>query len=99
METEKEQPAQNLGGGIEKGIEELDHKDVTGKVAANSNAMTRDEYHLASLGYKQSFVRSLGILESWAATFTTMNFVSGLPILFGWVMVCTLSTNRSLAHD
>lgn len=52
----------------------------------NKATMTKDEYHLASLGYKQSFIRSLGILENWAATFTTMNFVSGMPILFGWVM-------------
>ncbi|RDW67018.1 amino acid or gaba permease [Coleophoma crateriformis] len=48
--------------------------------------MTQDEFHLASLGYKQEFFRSLGLFENWAATFTSMNFVSGIPVLFGWVM-------------
>jgi hypothetical protein len=32
--------------------------------------MNADEAHLASLGYKQEFYRSLGIFENWAATFT-----------------------------
>jgi len=48
--------------------------------------LTHDEYHLATLGYKQEFVRCLGLFESWAATFTSMNFISGIPVLFGWVM-------------
>jgi len=48
--------------------------------------LTHDEYHLATLGYKQEFVRCLGFFESWAATFTSMNFVSGIPVLFGFVM-------------
>jgi hypothetical protein len=43
--------------------------------------MSEDEYHLASLGYKQVLVRGLSIFENWAATFTTMNFVSGMPVL------------------
>ncbi|PPJ54315.1 hypothetical protein CBER1_06134 [Cercospora berteroae] len=46
-----------------------------------------DEEVLASLGYKQELKRGLGLFENWAATFACMNFVSGLPILFGWVMV------------
>jgi hypothetical protein len=48
--------------------------------------LTHDEYHLATLGYKQEFVRCLGFFESWAATFTSMNFISGIPVLFGFVM-------------
>ncbi|RVX66664.1 hypothetical protein B0A52_09477 [Exophiala mesophila] len=48
--------------------------------------LTHDEFHLATLGYKQEFVRSLGFLESFAATFSTMNFISGIPVLFGFVM-------------
>jgi hypothetical protein len=32
--------------------------------------MSADEAHLASLGYKQEFFRTLGIFENWAATFT-----------------------------
>ncbi|KAJ9609783.1 hypothetical protein H2200_006111 [Cladophialophora chaetospira] len=48
--------------------------------------LTHDEYHLATLGYKQEFIRCLGFFESWAATFTSMNFISGIPVLFGWVM-------------
>lgn len=47
---------------------------------------TRDEYHLATLGYKQEFLRSLSLFENWAATFTSMNFISGIPVLFGFVM-------------
>ncbi|KAH8780967.1 amino acid or gaba permease, partial [Diaporthe sp. PMI_573] len=45
-----------------------------------------DEQHLAKLGYKQEFFRHLGLFESWAATYITMNFVSGLPVLFGFAM-------------
>lgn len=48
--------------------------------------LTHDEYHLATLGYKQEFLRCMGFFESWSATFTSMNFVSGIPVLFGWVM-------------
>lgn len=36
--------------------------------------------------YKQEFIRHLGIFESWAATFSSMNFISGIPGLFGWIM-------------
>lgn len=32
------------------------------------------------------FFRHLGLFESWAATYITMNFVSGLPVLFGFAM-------------
>lgn len=52
---------------------------------ASGLVLTHDEYHLATLGYKQEFLRSLGFFESWAATFTSMNFISGIPVLFGWV--------------
>ncbi|KAF1346918.1 hypothetical protein BDV97DRAFT_378545 [Delphinella strobiligena] len=48
--------------------------------------MTPDEYHLATLGYKQTFVRSFGIVENWAATVNTMNFVSALPMMYGFAM-------------
>ncbi|KAH8674340.1 amino acid or gaba permease [Xylariales sp. PMI_506] len=48
--------------------------------------MTGDEFQLATLGYKQEFIRSLGLFENWAATFTSMNFVSGIPMLLGFVM-------------
>ncbi|WPG99988.1 Hypothetical protein R9X50_00281200 [Acrodontium crateriforme] len=48
--------------------------------------MSRDEHQLATLGYKQVFIRSFGLFENWAATFTTMNFVSGMPVLFGFAM-------------
>lgn len=54
--------------------------------AAPGIVLTHDEYHLATLGYRQEFHRSLGFFESWAATFSTMNFVSGIPVLFGWIM-------------
>ncbi|KIW08732.1 uncharacterized protein PV09_00673 [Verruconis gallopava] len=48
--------------------------------------MNKDEMHLAKLGYKQEFFRHLSLFENWAATFTSMNFISGIPVLFGWVM-------------
>ena len=37
---------------------------------ADGRIFTQDEYRLATLGYKQEFLRSLGLFESWAATFT-----------------------------
>jgi hypothetical protein len=54
---------------------------MEGNVYAN-----KDEAHLASLGYKQEFFRHLGLFENWAATFSSMNFISGIPVLFGWIM-------------
>ncbi|KAI6788727.1 hypothetical protein KC361_g8893 [Hortaea werneckii] len=82
-----------------------------GVIQLTTREMTKDEHHLATLGYKQVFIRSFGMFENWAATFTTMNFVSGLPVLFGfamytggpqaafsnWTMVGGLSTVVSLA--
>ena len=29
------------------------------------NIYTKDEYHLATLGYKQEFFRGLGLFENW----------------------------------
>ncbi|RFU24990.1 hypothetical protein B7463_g11350, partial [Scytalidium lignicola] len=52
-----------------------------------TQAMSEDEQLLARLGYKQELNRGLGLFENWAATFSCMNFVSGMPILFGWVMM------------
>ena len=49
--------------------------------------MDEDEYHLATLGYRQTFDRGLGLFENWAATFTTMNFVSAMPVLFTFAMI------------
>ncbi|KAK3938979.1 amino acid/polyamine transporter I [Diplogelasinospora grovesii] len=49
-------------------------------------SMSRDEQQLAKLGYRQEFFRRLGLFENWAATFTSMNFISGIPVLFGWAM-------------
>jgi hypothetical protein len=57
-----------------------------GNVSTGGHVLSNDEYHLATLSYKQEFLRSLGFFESWAATFTSMNFVSGIPALFGFVM-------------
>jgi hypothetical protein len=55
-------------------------------VSTGGHVLSNDEYHLATLDYKQEFLRSLGFFESWAATFTSMNFMSGIPVLFGFVM-------------
>jgi hypothetical protein len=40
------------------------------ELEAGEVMMSTDEAHLASLGYKQEFFRTLGIFENWAATFT-----------------------------
>ena len=60
--------------------------------------LSHDEYHLATLGYKQEFVRCLGFFESWAATFSTMNFISGIPVLFGWVVSLFRSSQAGNGH-
>ncbi|KIW91483.1 uncharacterized protein Z519_07449 [Cladophialophora bantiana CBS 173.52] len=61
-------------------------KDGVQSNVGTAVVLTHDEYHLATLGYKQEFIRSLGFFESWSSTFTSMNFISGIPVLFGWVM-------------
>lgn len=33
--------------------------------ASTKAELTNDEYHLAKLGYKQEFFRSLGLFENW----------------------------------
>lgn len=48
--------------------------------------LDQDELRLAQLGYKQEFYRKLGFFENWAATFTSMNFISGIPVLFAFAM-------------
>ena len=55
-------------------------------VSTGGHVLSDNEYHLATLGYKQEFLWSLGLFESWAATFTSMNFVSGILVLFSFVM-------------
>ncbi|PHH63091.1 hypothetical protein CDD81_6336 [Ophiocordyceps australis] len=52
-----------------------------------SQVISRDDELLATLGYKRELNRGLGLFENWAATFSCMNFVSGMPVLFGWVMM------------
>lgn len=32
---------------------------------STKHELTQDEYHLAKLGYKQEFFRSLGLFENW----------------------------------
>jgi amino acid transporter len=67
----------------EKGPDSLDPGAVE---IGETHLMSKDEQALAKLGYRQEFFRHLGLFENWAATFTSMNFVSGIPVLFGWVM-------------
>ena len=40
------------------------------EIPTEGRIFTHDEYHLATLGYKQEFIRSLGFFESWAAVLT-----------------------------
>lgn len=63
----------NYGGEIEPAVETGSVEEVKGHL------FSKDEYQLARLGYKQEFFRSLGLFENWTATFTSMNFVSGIP--------------------
>lgn len=72
----------------EKPLPSIDEKDVGSDTPPRGGrkTMTQDEYHLATLGYKQVFVRSFGIIENWAATVNTLNFVNALPIMFGFAM-------------
>jgi len=69
-----------------KTAEVTETKEASGGKSSTDIHMTKDEYALAQLGYKQTFFRGLGILENFIATFTTMNFVSGMPVLFGFAM-------------
>lgn len=64
----------------------LDSGENDSIIEETKNVFSTDEYQLAKLGYKQEFFRGLGLFENWAATFTSMNFASGIPVLFGWVM-------------
>lgn len=58
----------------------------SGSDVEEGTMLNSDELRLAQLGYKQEFYRKLGFFESWAATFSSMNFISGIPVLFGWAM-------------
>jgi hypothetical protein len=94
-----------------KKVDSQEKSSPDGDVLAGETTMlSKDEQHLAKLGYKQGlltkvareydenigtyllrkslpeFFRHLGLFESWAATYITMNFVSGLPVLFGFAM-------------
>ncbi|KAK5175830.1 uncharacterized protein LTR77_000970 [Saxophila tyrrhenica] len=69
----------------EVGVEVMGSKEAA-STEVEVKEMSKDEHTLASLGYRQVFVRSLGLFENWAATYTTMNFVSGMPVLFGFAM-------------
>jgi hypothetical protein len=44
-----------------------------GPTVGQTTVLSADEFHLATLGYRQEFRRTLGFFESWAATLTTMN--------------------------
>jgi hypothetical protein len=54
-------------------VEKMPYGDASSQEAPDREVgeiMNADEAHLASLGYKQEFIRTLGIFENWAATFT-----------------------------
>lgn len=34
-------------------------------IGISKQLFTKDEYHLATLGYKQEFFRNLGLFENW----------------------------------
>ncbi|KAL1302436.1 hypothetical protein AAFC00_002829 [Neodothiora populina] len=52
----------------------------------SKNGMTSDEYQLATLGYKQVFVRNFTFIENLAVSYSSMNFVNALVIMFGFAM-------------
>ncbi|KAK2605616.1 hypothetical protein N8I77_008442 [Diaporthe amygdali] len=71
----------------DKKLESQVKSSADGDVSAGETmVLSKDEQHLAKLGYKQEFFRHLGLFENWSATYITMNFVSGLPVLFGFAM-------------
>lgn len=41
---------------------------------------------LTDNGHRTEFFRHLGFFENWSATYISMNFVSGMPVLFGFAM-------------
>jgi hypothetical protein len=55
-------------------------------VSTGGQVLSSDEYHLATLSYKQEFLRSLDLFEPWAATFASMNSLPSILVLFGFVM-------------
>jgi hypothetical protein len=71
------------------GLDIASHSDATSIEESNASIgghVLSNEYHLATLSYKQEFSRSLEFFESWATTFTNTNFVPSIPVLFGFVM-------------
>lgn len=71
---------------IETQVKSAMDGDVSTGETGETVVLSKDEQHLAKLGYKQEFFRHLGFFENWAATYITMNFVSGMPVLFGFAM-------------
>ncbi|KAK3374758.1 amino acid or gaba permease [Podospora didyma] len=66
------------GGDVEAGSESS---------SVDAATMTKDEAHLARMGYRQEFFRRLGIFESFASTFLAQNSMAGIPMLFGFAML------------
>ncbi|KAJ2970844.1 hypothetical protein NQ176_g7987 [Zarea fungicola] len=76
-----------------------------------SKAVSKDEYQLAQLGYKQAFLQLSNLQTLTEINRQTMNFVSGIPMMFtfamstggpqssfsNWTMVGGFSTIVSLA--
>ena len=58
----------------EMGVEVGKSKDEPQRII-EVREMSQDEHHLASLGYKQVFIRSFGMFENWAATFVCCHAV------------------------
>jgi hypothetical protein len=64
---------------IDYAHEEKSDNDAPGTPTVGSlYEMTHDEYHLATLGYKQTFLRGLGMFENWAAVFTVRRAITPL---------------------
>lgn len=62
-------------------LEEVQTKEADEEIMASKEEpsslvekkeMSKDEHHLATLGYKQVFIRSFGLFENWAATFVSL---------------------------
>ena len=66
-------------------VEKMPSGDVSSQDTPDrevGEVMNADEAHLASLGYKQEFFRTLGIFENWAATFTVCHLKIYIPLPF-----------------
>jgi hypothetical protein len=50
---------------VDNKIEPQPMAETETEYVTSKQVFTKDEYHLATLGYKQEFFRGLGLFENW----------------------------------